>query len=96
MRDIEKFLKERPTATQFDEELFLDGWAAGVQYARRTICTEDRAGSSCNPPDQNSIADASGNVTPPRWPEPPRLPAYIVKRMRKLRLGLNRRVLNAH
>ena len=29
-------------------------------------------------------------ITPPRWSEPPGLPAYIVKRLRKLRLGLDR------
>jgi hypothetical protein len=55
MRDIEGFLIERPTATLFDEELFHAGWEAGVQYARRTICTEDTAGKSWKAPDSESI-----------------------------------------
>lgn len=57
MRDIEKFQTERPTATLFDSELFHSGWVAGVQYARRTTCTEDKEGKSHNPPDCNSISD---------------------------------------
>jgi hypothetical protein len=55
MRGIEKFQIERPTATQFDWELFLAGWEAGVQYARNTSCTGDTAGKSCKAPDSNSI-----------------------------------------
>ena len=57
MRDIERFQTERPTATQFDLELFHSGWTAGVQYARRMTCTEDKEGKSRNPPDCNSISD---------------------------------------
>jgi hypothetical protein len=58
MRDIQRFQTERPTATLFDSELFLFGWEAGVQYARRTICTEDTAEKSCNSPDCNSISES--------------------------------------
>jgi hypothetical protein len=46
MRGIEKFQRERPTATQFDWELFLAGWEAGVRCAQDTSCTEDKAGKS--------------------------------------------------
>jgi hypothetical protein len=55
MKDIESFQKERPMATLFDEELFHAGWIAGVQYVRRTICTEGTAGRSCESPDSKSI-----------------------------------------
>jgi hypothetical protein len=61
MRGIEKLLKERPTATQFDEELYLAGWTAGVQYALGTICTGDTAGRSCGAPDSPSIPLGSEN-----------------------------------
>jgi hypothetical protein len=90
MRGIERFQTERPTATLFDSELFLAGWAAGVQYAQRTLCTEDTAGNTCTPPDQNSISDSVGKVPPPSWQEPPALAPFIVERLRKFRLGLNR------
>jgi hypothetical protein len=62
MRGIEKFQRERPTATQFDWELFLAGWEAGAQYARRTICMADTVGRSCNSPDHNRIADSAGGA----------------------------------
>lgn len=55
MRDTESFQRERPTATLFDLELFHSGWAAGVQYARRTVCTEGRAGIPFKPSDSQSI-----------------------------------------
>jgi hypothetical protein len=55
MRGIERFQKERPTATLFDLELLLAGWEAATQYAQRTLCTEDTAGRSCNAPDSHSI-----------------------------------------
>lgn len=55
MRGIERFQTERPTATQFDWELFLAGWEAGVQCVRDTSCTADTAGKSRKSPDSDSI-----------------------------------------
>jgi hypothetical protein len=46
MKGIERFQTERPTATQFDWELFLAGWKAGVRYAQDISYTEDKAGKS--------------------------------------------------
>jgi hypothetical protein len=60
MKDIETFQTERPTATQFDLELFRSGWVAGVQYARCTTCTKDAGGRSCTPPNWDRIAERAG------------------------------------
>jgi hypothetical protein len=62
MTDIERFQKERPRATLFDAELFHAGWIAGVQYARRTICTEDTARKSCKSPDAKSTPLRAGQM----------------------------------
>lgn len=62
MRSIEKFQKERPTATLFDSELFLSGWEAGVRYVRHISCTEDTAGSPCSPPGTDRITGQIGGA----------------------------------
>ena len=56
--------------------------------------THKRVSSSAHLRKTKKASSKEITITPPRWAEPPRLPFWIIKCLRKFRLGLNRGMLN--